>query len=82
MFLFVYTETTKYLKIEPQEIEFHTIYKEISEYALKTNIITDKVPIEDILENEGIALSDLKMKYKLTPALIEKVKIDLNSWQQ
>ena len=44
-----YRETTKYLKIEPQEIEFHTIYQQITNLALSSKFMEDSVKFEDIV---------------------------------
>ena len=54
-------------------MEYHLIYKEISELALDGGLIEHKAELQHILDNEGISVSDIKKKYKLTMSIIEKV---------
>lgn len=73
MYRNVKVETAKYLKIEPHQIDFHRIFADIQVLALGSNLVLPEMKLDTIHENEGITVSELKYRYKITQNDIEKV---------
>jgi len=78
MYLFSNIETGNYLKIEPHSIEFNILYADLKDLGIVHSKLSDAESINDLLQDFGLPLSQIRSKFKLTSSQFELVNICLD----